>query len=106
MTAAARTRRLSFSQCACRVPPPAPPNPKPQSARWPAGVTSSRVGRTAGNGKEASGHRGRQEKPVGGQVGPIWWVVGTRRAPASAVCFSNGLKFTVGGVGKSPELLW
>lgn len=37
-------------------------------------------------------------------MGPIWWVVGTRRAPASAVCFSNSLKFTVGegGVPRTP----
>lgn len=39
-------------------------------------------------------------------MGSIWWIVGTCRAPVSAVCFSKGLKFTVGGVGESPELLW
>lgn len=48
------------------------------AARWPAGVTSSRVGRTAGSGKERLGHRGRH-RFAGGQVGPILGGLGTRR---------------------------
>ncbi|XP_040486171.1 LOW QUALITY PROTEIN: coagulation factor XII [Ursus maritimus] len=41
-TATARSRRLSFSRCACRAALPAQPSPRPRSARWPAGATSSR----------------------------------------------------------------
>uniref|UniRef100_A0A8C9KHH3 Coagulation factor XII n=1 Tax=Panthera tigris altaica TaxID=74533 RepID=A0A8C9KHH3_PANTA len=41
-TATARSRRLSFSRCACQAALPAQMRPRPPSVRWQAGATSLR----------------------------------------------------------------
>lgn len=89
--AAARARRLPFSLCACRA---VPPNPRLRSARWPAGATSSRVGRRA-RGRTGVGPRSPQHGQHQGQEELTWRVAG-RRGPVTAARFSRNLGPTVG----------